>query len=282
MKNLSLVTLATPLIGVLASLGIASGAYADNCRHSADRTATVDTTGASKIVIATGAGDLKVRGQTGQSSLQANGKACASQEDLLNEIQIETRREGNTIYFKTLMPTLVDASLLFNRYATLDLTIVIPDSIAIELEDSSGDLQLSKVKSAIVADSSGEIDIEDIGGDLEVTDSSGDIEIERVAGNLKVEDSSGDMELENIQGTVEIPVDSSGDINIAQAGSVLIHRDSSGEIVIRRVNHDVRIDSDSSGDIDVEEVAGNFSVGADGSGGIQHAKVLGKVELPPQ
>ncbi len=261
-------------------LGFIACAHAGDCRRSAERSATADAAGITKVVIGAGAGDLKVRGQPGVNRVQANGRACASSDDLLARVQIESRREGDTLYLKTLMPDLEDGSFLFNTYARLDLSVQVPDTVAIELEDSSGDLELSRVKSAVVADSSGDIEIRDIAGDLDVSDSSGDIEIERVAGNLRVKDSSGDMELEDIQGHVEIPVDSSGDIRIDQAGSVHIRQDTSGGIVIRRVNRDVRIDTDSSGDIDVAEVGGNFSVGADGSGSIRHAKVLGSVELP--
>ncbi|HMN45465.1 MAG TPA: DUF4097 family beta strand repeat-containing protein [Povalibacter sp.] len=265
---------------VALALGSIALAHADDCRHSAERSAVADAAGITKVVIGAGAGDLKVRGAPAASRIQASGHACASNDDLLAKIQIDSRREGDTLYLKTLMPDLEDGSFLFNAYARLDLSVQVPDTVAIELEDSSGDLELSRVKSAVVADSSGDIEIRDIAGDLDVSDSSGDIEIDRVAGNLRVKDSSGDMEIEEIQGQVEIPIDSSGDISITQAGSVHIHQDSSGGIVIRRVNRDVRIDTDSSGDIDVAEVGGNFSVGADGSGSIRQAKVLGRVELP--
>jgi DUF4097 and DUF4098 domain-containing protein YvlB len=271
------------LFVLAASLGLTAIAHADDdCRHSAERSASVDAAGITKVVIGAGAGDLKVRGQPGLSQIQAKGQACASKEDLLAKIQIESRREGSTLYLKTLMPTVEGGNFLSHSYATLDLAVQVPDAAIVDLEDSSGDLELSRVKSAIVADSSGDIDIEDIAGELDVTDSSGDIEIERIAGNLKVKDSSGDMQLREIQGQVEIPIDSSGEISIVQAGAVHIHQDTSGEIVIRRVNHDVRIDTDSSGGIDVAEVGGNFSVGADGSGGIRVAKVVGTVELPPE
>lgn len=265
---------------VALTLGLISAAHADDCRRSAQRSANVDTAGVTKVVLGTGAGDLEVRGQSGLNALRANGEACASNDDLLGKIQLESRREGSTLYLKTVMPELKDGAFLFNEYARLDLKVQLPDTVDVELEDSSGDLELSRVKSAVVADSSGDIEIEDIAGNLDVSDSSGDIEIERVAGGVKVKDSSGDMTIEGTRGTVEVTVDSSGDIRIVQADSVHIHQDSSGGIVVRQVNRDVRIDSDSSGDIDVAEVSGNFSVGADSSGDVRQAKVLGKVELP--
>ena len=270
--------LALPLaIGLFVSIT----AEADDCRKSADRSATVNASGVSRVVIGAGAGDLKVQGQTGSTEVQARGRACASSDEVLGQIQLESRREGDTVYLKTLIPELTGGAVL-NSYAGLHLTVQVPDSAAVEIEDSSGELALSRVRSAKVEDGSGEIDIDDIAGDLDVSDSSGEIEIERVAGNLRIKDSSGEIEVEEVRGAVESPVDSSGEIRLEQVGSVHIHEDSSGGIVIRRVNGNVRIDVDSSGDIDVAEVAGNFSVGADGSGDIRHSKVLGKVELPQE
>jgi hypothetical protein len=265
---------------LVAGLTLTSVAQADEwCKHRADRSASIDTTGASRIVIGTGAGDLKVRGESGRSKVEAKGEACASNEELLGKIQLETRRDGETVYLKTLMPEMKDGSWFGATYATMDLVIALPDSIPIELEDSSGDLELHKVKSAIVADSSGEMEIEDIQGDLEVTDSSGDIEIEQVTGNLKLSDSSGDITVEGVKGDVVIPIDSSGDIRIVQVGSVHIRNDTSGEIFVRNVNRDVRVDVDSSGDINVEDVGGNFTVGADSSGSVHHSKVVGTVQV---
>lgn len=263
---------------LVMGLGLASIAAASDCKHSAGRSANIDTSGITRIVMGTGAGDLKVRGEPGRSKLEARGEACASSDQLLDQIQIETRREGSTVYLKTRMPDL-KGGFIGNQYAMLDLDIALPDSIPVDIEDSSGDLDLSRVRSAVIADSSGEIEIEDIAGDLEVSDSSGDVAIERVAGRLQVTDSSGDLHIENIQGDVLIPIDSSGDIRLVQVGSVHIRNDTSGEIYIRGVNHDVRVDVDSSGDINVEEVGGNLTVGADSSGTVHHSKVIGTVQL---
>lgn len=269
--------------GAIASYAAAGQAADWNCKFTADRSATVDAAGAKKIVIGAGAGDLSVRGQDDQASLQASGRACASSEEILGKIQLESRREGDTVYLKTVFPEIGDAVFGFNRYATLDLTVVVPKSAVIALEDSSGDLELAGVQSAVVADSSGDMDIGNVAGDLAVTDSSGDIEIEKIGGNLSVRDSSGDMEIEAIQGAVAIPVDSSGDIQIERvAGSVHILNDSSGEIAISHVKSDVLIDVDSSGDIRVDDIGGNFTVGADASGDIRHGKVAGTVQVPEE
>jgi len=256
---------------------------ADWCKFKAERSATTELAGAKRIVIAAGAGDLKIAGASGQAGVRASGRACASSEELLKEIQLESRREGDTLYLKTLLPDVDGGNIFFfNRYATLDLTVSLPETVAIEVEDSSGDTQIKHVQSANVADGSGDLEIADVAADLEVSDSSGDLDIRKVGGNLSVKDSSGDIEIADVQGNVFIPVDSSGDIRIANiSGGVHIVSDSSGGIVIEHVKQSVAIDSDSSGDIRVDDIGGNFTVGNDGSGGISHARVVGQVQLPP-
>jgi hypothetical protein len=268
---------------VLATLACglcAASAFADSCKFKADRSAAVDTGGTvRKVVLGTGAGDLVVRGQDG-AGVKALGKACASSQELLDAIKIETRREGDTVYVKTNLPEPSDG-MFWSRYAYLDLTITLPRSADLSLEDSSGDIELVGVHTAEVVDSSGDMEVSDIAGDLDIIDSSGEIDVERVAGNLKLKDSSGDMEVDEVKGNVEVTVDSSGEIEMKHiGGSVHILSDSSGDIRLSQVQHDATIDIDTSGDINVDQIGGNFTVGADGSGGIKLDHVLGSVKLP--
>lgn len=268
-------------LAVLGAGNVLTCHAADWCKFTASRSVTLEAAGARTIVITAGAGELSIHGQSARNNVQADGRACASSREVLDRIQLESRREGDVLYVRTVLPKLDDGLLGFSRYATMDLEVVLPASLQAQVEDSSGDLELAGVAAAVVMDSSGDIDIDDIAGRLEVTDSSGDIEIERIGGPLSLQDSSGDIELAGIQGPVEIPVDSSGEIHIENvSGGVHIRTDSSGEIVIAHVRNDVVIDSDSSGDISVEDVGGRFTVGADSSGSIRHTRVTGAVQLP--
>jgi hypothetical protein len=253
--------------------------YADiGCRHEAERSAQADTTGVRKIVLGAGAGDLKVRGER-TNKVSATGRACASSDELLQQIQLISRREGDTLYLSTQLPE-SDGDFLVNRYARMDLSVSLPNSIALEINDSSGDTEIAQIAAARIADGSGDLDIENVAGDLQVTDSSGDLDIKQVTGNLKMTDSSGDVDIEHVQGAVDVEVDSSGDMRMADVGSVHIRNDSSGEIVIERVARGVQIDADSSGDISVENVGGDFTVAADSSGSISHNHVTGRVQIP--
>jgi Putative adhesin len=270
-----------PALAALAGCLCAAAAVADSCKFSAERSAAIDSGGpVRKVVLGTGAGDVIVRGEE-RAGVSASGRACASSQELLDGIQLEVRREGDTVYMKTVQPTPDDGIFWASRYAYLDLTVRLPRSAELSLEDSSGDLEVGSVRTASIVDSSGDQLIHDIAGDLDVIDSSGEIDADHIAGSVKLKDSSGDMELEDVKGDVEVTVDSSGEIEIEQVeGSVRILSDSSGDIRLSRIKRDVTIDIDTSGDINVDDVGGNFTVNTDGSGGISHERVLGAVRLP--
>jgi DUF4097 and DUF4098 domain-containing protein YvlB len=271
--------LAAQVMVMAALISFSSLAGAEECKFSSDRDANF-TGPITKVVIAASAGYLKVSGDAA-GGVKAKGRACASSESLLGKVALESRREADTIYLTVVMAEDMGDMFSFNRYSSLDLDITVPKDAQLELNDSSGDLELSDVGSAVVVDSSGDLLLKNIAGALDVTDSSGEIRIVSVGGNLKVEDSSGGIDIEDVRGDVKIGTDSSGDIAIAKvSGNVDVVNDSSGDITISDVKRNVTIENDSSGDINVSDVVGKFSVNADSSGNILHERVQGGVRIP--
>lgn len=268
------------LSSLMLALGcsLAFASHADNCRYTRDATANVTGPGIARVVIEAGAGDLAVRGTRG-NEVAARGRSCASSEELLGQIRLDSRREGDTVYLKTVLPEALQFG--WNRYAHLDLTVSVPGSAIVSVTDGSGELQVGNVRSATIVDGSGDQHVHDVAGDLNVKDSSGDLRIENVSGNLELQDSSGDVTVNDVRGDVLVGLDSSGDLNIAQVtGSAHVINDSSGDIEIEDVRRDVTIDRDSSGSIHVQRVGGNFTVDHDGSGNIVHHDVAGSVRVP--
>jgi DUF4097 and DUF4098 domain-containing protein YvlB len=270
------VALASALLGC----ALVAPAHADDCKHTAQRTANSAGPNIERVVVEAGAGDLAVRGGQGQD-VTVDGKACASSTKLLDETRLEIRREGKTVYVRTVLPEMLGALFLSSQHAHMDVTVSLPKTAAVKIEDSSGDLEVTDVEAATIADSSGDQSLERIAGDLEVTDSSGEIKIAGVGGGLRLKDSSGDVDIHDVQGDVVVEVDSSGDLDIRRVtGGVHVRNDSSGDIEIHDVKRDVTIDDDSSGGILVQDVGGNFTVGSDGSGGIRYERVTGSVRVP--
>jgi DUF4097 and DUF4098 domain-containing protein YvlB len=268
------------LASALLAGAFAVPAHAEDCKHTAHRTANSAGPDIERVVVEASAGDLVVRGGQGRD-VTVDGKACASSSKLLDESKLEIRRDGNTVYVRTVLPDMNGNLFGFSHYAHMDVTVAVPKTATLKIEDSSGDMQVTDVQAANIADSSGDQTLERIAGDLEVADSSGEIKIVGVGGGLRLKDSSGDVDVNDVRGDVVVEVDSSGDLDIRRVtGGVHIREDSSGDIEIHDVKRDVTIDDDSSGGILVQDVGGNFTVGSDGSGGIRYERVTGSVRVP--
>lgn len=247
---------------VLGSLGLValSTAHADNCKFEAERSGSVDAAGATRAVIRVGAGDLEVRGAPDAARVAAQGRACASSQQLLDALQLTVRRDGDVIYVEGQAPQ--NVVMVGSAGASMDVGVALPPGLPVEIQDSSGDTKIKGLDKVSLRDSSGDIEVRDIGS-IDLEDSSGDIRIDRARGDVLINlDSSGDIEIDDVGGRVEIGSDGSGEIRVGRVGgSVTIGSDGSGEIVVR-------------------DVKGDFTVGADGSGGIVHTNVGGKVSVP--
>lgn len=250
-------------MSVIASVALvlllAVPALADDCDFTAPREDFADAAGVERVEIDASAGYLRVLGEEGAAQIRANGEACASSESLLEGVQLVVERSGDRVRIVVDIPD----SNWGRQTARLDLTVELPSSVEVEIDDGSGWIDVRNVAS------------------LEIEDGSGEINVENVAGNLEIEDGSGEIEASDIGGEVWIE-DGSGEIELRRVGSVMIEEDGSGEIDVEEVTGDVMVRSDGSGSISVRDVGGDFTVRRDGSGGIRHTAVAGLVDVPDE
>ena len=252
-------------------------AAAQECEHSADRSATSALSGVERVHVIAGSGSLEVTGRSGATGLAARGHACASDRDDLDDLRLEVRREGSTLVLEAKYPD-EDHIQFGNEYARIDLEVDVPQGTSVYIEDGSGNLRFSGTGATRVVDGSGEMIGRDIRGALEIEDGSGNIEITNVAGAVEIEDGSGEIELQQVRGGVDID-DGSGDVDVREVESVRVS-DGSGEIRLVTVTGNVLVDDDGSGSIRVEGVGGNFTVDDDGSGSVDYTNVSGRVSVP--
>jgi len=210
--------------------------------YDAPRNATVNAAGATSVRIDARAGLLRVTGRTDLTEVRVRGTARASSRDLLDDIKVEAVRNGNQIEVRALVPESRDSG--WNDHAVLDLVIEVPATLALDVDDTSGDLTVESINAKVrIEDSSGNIRVRDV-GDVWISDSSGGIDVRGVKGSVDIDD------------------------------------DSSGEIEVYDVTGSVRVGHDGSGSIDVSRVGGDFIVGRDGSGSIDYGDVKGKIDIP--
>jgi hypothetical protein len=251
------------IILALAAAMLATGAYADDCDHEAARRIATSASGISKIVITGKGGTLKVEGRAGVSEVVASGTACASQMDMLKQIDLRARRNGSELRIEAVIPD--QRHGFFDGWwdqARLDFTVVVPAGIDISVEDGSGSTEILNVGNLTVRDGSGELDIRGVRGNLDVTDGSGSLEIENVDGDIRVVDGSGSIQIERV------------------GGAVLIDEDGSGSIEISDVKRNVTIGDDGSGGVRVTDVGGDLIVREKGSGRVGYNRISGRVQVP--
>lgn len=289
------------LLLAFSLLALSFGAPAQSCEVRADRSVEGSVDGVKRLIVRAGAGELVVEGIAGRRSVSASGVACGRNDRQVERLQLRIGREGDALILTTQIPE--GGFNPFNWFAGdgwIDLTVNVPAGMPIDIEDSSGSADISKVGSTRITDSSGELNIDTIRGDLIVGDGSGDIVIRNVHGMVRLADASGEVAIAEVTGDVIVTNDGSGDIQISDVrgsvtigddasgsiriervgGSVKIENDASGDIYVAQVKNDFTVLSDSSGDIEATDIEGNFTVGTPGSGSIKHERIGGEVRLP--
>lgn len=251
--------------------------FGDQCDHSRDLEETIATEGVRQVTIEALAGSLRVTGLEGASQVVARGKACAGSASRLDEIELDVSRRGDTIAVEVVIPE--NRGWSSRNHASLDLAVSLPAELAVKANDSSGDLEIQGVSSLVLEDGSGNIDIANIAGDVEIVDGSGNLVIEKIAGNLAIEDGSGNIDVRTVHGTVLVD-DGSGNVEIVDAEDITVREDGSGDMDFRDVRGNVRVEEDGSGNIRVAGIGGDVVVERDGSGGIDVTDVRGRVSTP--
>ncbi len=243
-------------------VALAAASSSDRCAFEVERKASLDAPLADMLHVDVGAGELRVEGRDGLSGIQVVGRACASARDNLDALQVALGSEGGDIELRAHYPEHSGRHRWGGEdYARIDLVVLVPRGMAIDLKDSSGGMELSGTGALHIEDSSGEIVVRDANGAVTIDDSSGGIDVSGVVGDVSIQDGSGGIEVSNVKGRLEL-------------------RDGSGSIHAEHVEGDVVVAGDGSGSIDVRDVRGDFQVRSDGSGGIRYSTVGGKVDIP--
>ncbi|WOT05190.1 hypothetical protein [Shewanella youngdeokensis] len=217
----------------------------------------------------TGAGELIILGVDGLSEINVTADIYTYGD---NEANLVLKKQGR----KAKLIAEFDSNIHFNRSPYIDLTIKVPATMMLALEDGSGDIEINGVTANInLDDGSGSLLIKG-GQDLNIVDGSGSISISNTTGKLNLDDGSGSINLNNIGGSTNIN-DGSGSIIVNNIGDNTNINDGSGDITVTNVNGHVVID-DGSGDIEVDNTKG-LSIVEAGSGDLSIDNINGSVSM---
>jgi len=193
--------------------------------------------------IRAGAGSLKVVGREGLSSIEVKAEIVArhvrdeDMEEFLNDrVELSLEKRGDRA---VLVSRIRDRVRLFSfgDETVINLTVSVPKSLPIAIDDGSGGIEVEDVASLKIDDGSGSIRVDRVAGDVRIDDGSGGIEVKDVTGDVTVDDGSGEIVIRRVGGTVTID-------------------DGSGSIDVEQVEKDVRLISTGSGEVNVSGVKG--------------------------
>lgn len=247
---------------LLALLSLPLAAAAGECRYSAPRNLHDDLAGVRGVQIELHSHDLHLVGGSNTGGLQLTGRACASSQSALDNLQVTSHREGDQLIIDVGQSHSFNVGVFGVSYEYLDLQAQLPANMPVTLNTGSGDAYVSGLTQLNAQTGSGDLHVNHISGEVSVTSGSGDIELSDI-GSLRVGSvGSGDVQARSIQ----------RDATIGTVGS--------GDVTLEHVGGSVNVSTIGSGDLVVKDVRGNLIVGAKGSGDVTHSDIGGKVSVP--
>jgi hypothetical protein len=198
--------------------------------------------GIKNFKIDSGSGFLKVTGNSSLRDIQVSAVIIVKGKSDKDATEYIRKNVVLTLEKKGDKAVLVSKfkNTLFSGSRVINLKVRVPKNIHIDVDDSSG-----------------EMSIQDINGDIYVDDGSGEIEIENILGNVKIDDGSGSIRVRDVKGDVSID-DGSGSIDVNGVGGSVVVDDGSGSIDIEGVGGDVHIKDDGSGSLSISDVKGKI------------------------
>ncbi|MCB0290642.1 MAG: hypothetical protein KDH97_10340 [Calditrichaeota bacterium] len=223
----------------LLSLSLAALAGADKTEKL-----NLSASGINKLEVDCGSGFLRIAGKAGlneirvTAEIEVDGVREGDLDDFIDRnVTLRLEKRGNRAFLESK----IDNSFFSNRNGVINLTVEVPQPMALDINDGSGSIEIRDIEGDIVLDDgSGSLSIERVRGRVEVEDGSGSIDIDQVEGDLEVDDGSGSLTIRRITGSVEV-TDGSGSITIDTVSKdVYIRESGSGGLSIDNVNGKVR------------------------------------------
>jgi len=169
---------------LVPALALAAALSARAQDHAAPRNATVDARGASVVRVRAASGLLRVEGRAGLDEVRVRGTARTARERNLEDIGLRAERSGDAVEVEAEMPKRMGIGYWNDR---LDLVIEVPEGMRVEVEDGSGDAEISNVGTLRLEDGSGNVRVRGVRGDMTVSDGSGGIDVRDISGRLTIE-----------------------------------------------------------------------------------------------
>ncbi|WP_413473269.1 hypothetical protein [Shewanella baltica] len=215
------------------------------------RELTLDSQDLQGLIAETGAGSLEIIGVEGLTQIKLVADIYSNDD---SKVILTLEKKANKAKLKADFE-----QSGFNNYSPyIDLKLQVPANLALDIDDGSGAILISKMTADInVKDGSGELIING-GNNVSIDDGSGDIEVSQINGNLTIDDGSGAIKVTDVRGNIAID-DGSGNIEVANVQSPVTITDGSGDINIFNTKG-LTILAAGSGDVKFNKIDGPVSM----------------------
>lgn len=207
------------------------------------------------VEVHNGSGNTLIYG-TGDNLVSVEGKVHVRAHDKAQADRIiaelakdpPVRMEGSRVVIGQ-----VDRSLYRPADVWFDLTISMPRGGSLQSSAGSGDQEVRDLLGNVELNTgSGDTRVTHVDGSVRAKTGSGDITARDIRGETELRAGSGDISAENLASRIQAET-GSGDIRIRYAGGELQARSGSGSIHVREAKSAMRVRS-SSGEIQVESL----------------------------
>ena len=240
---------------------------------------TVPDDGSYTILLESVEGDIRVRAHAGagaeititrkiRASTEKNAKRWVKNEKILvfhMEVdQLIQIRPEKKTHYKRNMKT--------------DYELKLPMNINLNLETVGGDIDVTDIRGeAILKTSGGDLDLENMMGRIEAHTSGGDIDVSRVEGLIRVHTSGGDIEIVNSDGQFNAST-SGGDLEFLHLTGNIDAQTSGGSITLENIEGESVECRTSGGNIRAEDISANLTARTSG-GEIDLENIKGHVDV---
>ncbi len=219
-----------------------------------------------KIKIKTVSGNLKII-KGGADNIKVNIRYTFEDDD----IKFKFDESNDNLYF--------EERFTGTCFGESDWTVTVPENTEITFNSSSGNFEIENNKGELNIDlSSGDIDVNQYLGNMVLESTSGNIKLGNIDGDIDVECTSGDIMVNNIDGDIKLDA-TSGEVNIDNSKGVFNIDCTSGDLSVNNLTiEESSVFHCTSGDalvvlnkalhsnISVSSTSGNATLDLDGNG----------------
>lgn len=218
-----------------------------------------DTQSPIRIRVELASGDVTVRlADTATTQVEVDGDS----DDVIAQARVEMRGDELLVIGPR-------RTGFFRSTAQIDIDIEAPAGSSLDAQLRSADLRvMGTLSAATVQSGSGDVDLDEVAGELLAESGSGDVRVQRVDGTGRLRAGSGNLEVSTATDRLECH-SASGDVSLGHL---------SGRSTVRTASGDVQVE-DCAGDLGVTTASGDHTVQRARSGAVRLQSASGDVHV---